>query len=81
MESDQLTLTPLRKEIIKDTHELLRGLGIGSPLPDLLIILHRIRSNEDRLRVEEKAMLDPEMWKFLHTKLFELHGGPPEWDD
>lgn len=79
MESDQLMTISPRTELINDTHKFLRGLAIGYPLSDLLVILRRMRVNEARLRQEEKVMLDPDMWNFFHTKLFQIYGEPPEW--
>lgn len=74
MESDQLPVSILRKEIILDSHEFLQGLGTGYSIDNLMAIIHRIRANENLLRKEEKAMLDPEIWKFFYAKLCERDG-------
>lgn len=74
MESGQVNVLDLRQEIISDSHALLKGLMTGGSLPDLLVLLQRIRANEKQLRLQDKSMLNPELWKFFHEKLSEKHG-------
>lgn len=69
METNETSVTRLRKEIIGASHEFLQALDSGRPTEDLLEILHKIKDKEAILRNEQGLMLDPELWKFFYSKL------------
>lgn len=62
-------LKDLRSAIIADTKRFLLGLDVGASDELLTSILLEIRERELQLLKEEGAMLDPEMWKILHSRL------------
>lgn len=61
-------LKDLRTAIIADTKRFLRGLDVGASDALLTSILLEIRERELQLLKEEGAILDPEMWKILHSR-------------
>jgi hypothetical protein len=62
-------LSTLRSTIIADTKMLLRGLKIGATDDQLKTIYNRIRERERQLLHQEGVVLDPDMWRFLHSRL------------
>jgi hypothetical protein len=62
-------LKDLRTAIIADTKRFLLGLDVGASEELLTSILLEIRERELQLLKEEGTMLDPEMWKILHSRL------------
>jgi hypothetical protein len=62
-------LSTLRFAIIAETKTFLRGLKSGASDQQLLSIAQRIRDKEQQLLHEEGAVLDPGMWRILHSRL------------
>jgi hypothetical protein len=71
MTTEKLTLTgtELREAIIADSRLFLMGLETGVSEETLIDILRRLREKELLLLKTEGAMLDPEMWKIIHSCL------------
>jgi hypothetical protein len=69
MEKSTLTGTHLREAIIADSRLFLMGLGAGVSDETLFGILRRLREKEFQLLKIDGAMLDPEMWKIIHSCL------------
>jgi hypothetical protein len=61
--------SPLRLAIIAETKLFLRGLNLGASETQLQTIIGRIREKEHELLHQEGAVLDPEMWRILHSRL------------
>ena len=55
--------------IIAETKIFLRGLKSGASDEQLHSIVRRIRDKEHQLLREEGAVLDPTMWRILHSRL------------
>lgn len=68
-------LSDLRLAIISDTKVFLRGLESGASHAQLLAIIRRMRDKERQLLRTEGAVLDPGMWRILHSRLIkrDLH--------
>lgn len=62
-------LSALRMAIIAETKVFLRGLKSGASDEQLTSIAKRIREKEHQLAKEEGAVLDPTMWRILHSRL------------
>ena len=62
-------LSALRMAIIAETKVFLRGLKSGASDEQLRSIAQRIRDKEHQLLEEEGAVLDPAMWRILHSRL------------
>ncbi|HLX67572.1 MAG TPA: hypothetical protein VKR41_11270 [Puia sp.] len=62
-------LSSLRFAIIADTKIFLRGLDSGASDEQLRTIAQRIRDKEQQLLHQEGAVLDPNMWRILHSRL------------
>jgi hypothetical protein len=62
-------LSSLRFAIIADTKIFLRGLDSGASNEQLRTIVQRIRDKEQQLLQQEGAVLDPNMWRILHSRL------------
>jgi hypothetical protein len=62
-------LSYLRLAIIAETKLFLRGLRSGATDDQLQTIIGRIREKEHQLLRQEGAVLDPEMWRILHSRL------------
>ena len=62
-------LSALRLAIIADTKIFLRGLKIGASDEQLKTIFQRIREREQQLLHQEGVVLDPDMWRILHSRL------------
>ena len=62
-------LSLLRQSILAETKVFLRALKSGASNEQLQSIAHRIREKEHRLAREEGAVLDPTMWRILHSRL------------
>jgi hypothetical protein len=62
-------LSSLRQAIFAETKVFLSGLKSGASDEQLQSIVHRIREKEHRLAQEEGAVLDPIMWRILHSRL------------
>ena len=62
-------LSSLRQAIMAETKIFLRGLKSGASDEHLQSIAQRIREKEHRLAQEEGAVLDPTMWRILHSRL------------
>jgi hypothetical protein len=62
-------LSSLRVAIIADTKIFIRGLDSGATDEQLRAIAQRIRSKEQQLLHEEGAVLDPAVWRILHSRL------------
>ena len=62
-------LSSLKFAIIADTKVFLRGLKSGASDEQLLVIVQRIRAREQQLLHEEGSVLDPDMWRILHSRL------------
>jgi len=62
-------VSSLRLAIIAETKLLLRGVNSGASDKQLLTIVQRIREKEHQLLEQEGAVLDPGMWRILHSRL------------
>jgi hypothetical protein len=62
-------LSSLKVAIIADTKIFLRGLDAGASDDQLRTIVQRIRDKEQQLLRQEGAVLDPDMWRILHSRL------------
>jgi hypothetical protein len=62
-------LSSLKVAIIADTKIFLRGLDSGASDEQLRTIVQRIRDKEQQLLQQEGAVLDPDMWRILHSRL------------
>ena len=62
-------VSDLKLAIISDTKIFLRGLESGASDAELLKIVRRIRDKEHQLLRQEGAVLDPGMWRILHSRL------------
>jgi hypothetical protein len=62
-------LSSLRLAIIAETNIFLRGLKSGATDGQLRAIAQRIRDKEQKLLHQERAVLDPEMWRILHNRM------------
>ncbi|HXD78341.1 MAG TPA: hypothetical protein VN616_11070 [Puia sp.] len=62
-------LSKLKLAIISDTKVFLRGLESGASNDQLVAIARRIREKEHELLHQEGALIDPEMWRILHSRL------------
>jgi hypothetical protein len=62
-------ISSLRLAIIAETKLFLRGLSSGATDEQLQSIFRRIRDKEHELLQQEGAVLDPEMWRILHSRL------------
>jgi|HubBroStandDraft_1064217.scaffolds.fasta_scaffold388619_1 hypothetical protein len=62
-------LSSLRFAIIADTKIFLRGLDSGASDEQLRTIAQRIRDKEQQLLRREGVVLDPNMWRILHSRL------------
>jgi hypothetical protein len=62
-------LSSLKVAIIADTKIFLRGLDSGASDDQLRTIVQRIRDKEQQLLRQEGAVLDPDMWRILHSRL------------
>jgi hypothetical protein len=62
-------LSSLKVAIITDTKIFLRGLDSGASDEQLRTIVQRIRDKEQQLLQQEGAVLDPDMWRILHSRL------------
>lgn len=62
-------VSDLRLAIISDTKIFLRGLESGASKEELLAVVRRIRDREHELLQQEGAVLDPGMWRILHSRL------------
>jgi|GEM_PF-4186073 hypothetical protein len=62
-------LSSLRSAIIADTEIFLRGLKIGASEEQLKAIFKRIREREQQLLHQEGVVLDPDMWRILHSRM------------
>ncbi len=69
MPSAHSDLKDLRTAIIADTKRFLLGLDLGASDELLTSILLEIRERELQLLKEEGTMLDPKLWKILHSRL------------
>ena len=68
-EKSTLTGTHLREAIIADSRLFFMGLGAGVSDETLFDILRRLREKELQLLKLDGSMLDPEMWKIIHSCL------------
>jgi hypothetical protein len=59
----------LKLAIISETKLFLRGVNSGASDGQLQAIVRRIRDKEHELLQQEGAVLDPEMWRILHSRL------------
>jgi hypothetical protein len=59
----------LRGAIIAETKNFMRGLDSGASDEQLRAIARRIRNKEQQLLHEEGAVLDPAVWRILHSRL------------
>ena len=59
----------LKLAIISETKLFLRGVNSGASDGQLQTIIRRIRDKEHQLLQQEGAVLDPEMWRILHSRL------------
>lgn len=62
-------LSSLRFAIIAETKTFLRGLKSGASDEQLRTIAQRIRDKERQLLQQEGVVLDPNMWRILHSRL------------
>jgi hypothetical protein len=62
-------ISSLRLTIIAETKLFLRGVSSGATDDQLQTIVRRIRDKEVELLQQEGAVLDPEMWRILHSRL------------
>jgi hypothetical protein len=62
-------LSSLRLAIIAETKVFLRGLNSGASDARLQAIIRRIRDKEHELLQQEGAVIDPEMWRILFSRL------------
>jgi hypothetical protein len=62
-------VSSLRLAIIAETKLFLRGVNLGASDGQLQGIIRRIRDKEHELLQQEGAVLDPEMWRILHSRL------------
>jgi hypothetical protein len=62
-------LSIVRLAIIAETKLFLRGLSSGATHDQLQTIVGRIREKEHELLRQEGAVLDPEVWRILHSRL------------
>jgi hypothetical protein len=62
-------LSSLRLAIMADTKNFLRGLESGASDEQLRTIAQRIRDKEQLLLHQEGVVLDPEMWRILHSRM------------
>lgn len=62
-------LSELRLAIISETKVFLRGLESGASDGQLHTIIQRIRDKENQLLHEEGVLINPEMWRILHSRL------------
>jgi hypothetical protein len=71
MSTEKLTLTgsEIREAIIADSRLFLMGLETGVSEETLIDILRRLREKELLLLKTDGSMLDPEMWKIIHSCL------------
>ena len=71
MTTEKFTLsgTELREGIITDSRLFLQGLERGASDEVLFDILRRLREKELQLVKVDGSILDPEMWKIIHSCL------------
>lgn len=62
-------LSALKLGIISETKTFLRGLESGASIDQLLAIARRIREKEHQMLHQEGAVIDPEMWRILYSRL------------
>jgi hypothetical protein len=62
-------LSSLRFAVIAETKIFLRGLKSGASDEQLRTIAQRIRDKEQQLLHQEGVVLDPDMWRILHSRL------------
>ena len=62
-------LSILKFAIIAETKIFLRGLETGASDNQLLAIAQRIREKEQQLLHQEGVVLDPAMWRILHSRM------------
>ncbi len=62
-------LSVLKFAIIAETKIFLRGLESGASDNQLRAIAQRIRDKEQQLLHEEGVVLDPAMWRILHSRM------------
>jgi hypothetical protein len=62
-------LSELRLAIIAETKVFLTALKSGATDAQLIAIVRRIREKERQLLKQEGALLDPDMWRILHSRL------------
>jgi hypothetical protein len=62
-------ISSLKLAIIAETKLFLRGVNLGASDEQLQAIIRRIREKEHELLQQEGAVLDPEMWRILHSRL------------
>ena len=68
-ENSTLTANHLREAIIAESRLFLMGLETGVSHETLYGILRRLREKELQLLKLDGSMLDPEMWKIIHSCL------------
>jgi hypothetical protein len=69
MEKSTLTGSELKEAIIAESRLFLLGLETGVSDRTLYGILRRLREKELQLLKLDGSMLDPEMWKIIHSCL------------
>jgi hypothetical protein len=69
MTSERNNVSSLRLAIIAETKLFLRGVNLGASDERLKTIIRRIRDKEHELLQQEGAVLDPEIWRILHSRL------------
>lgn len=62
-------LSELRLAIISETRVFLKGLESGASDAQLRTIVQRIRDKEHQLLRQVGEVIDPEMWRILHSRL------------
>jgi hypothetical protein len=68
-EKSTLTAQELREAIVSESRLFLIGLETGVSDETLYSILRRLREKELQLLKLDGSMLDPEMWKIIHSCL------------
>jgi hypothetical protein len=68
-EKSTLTANDLREAIMADSRLFLMGLETGVSDETLYDILRRLREKELQLLKLDGSMLNPEMWKIIHSCL------------
>ena len=62
-------LKELRAEILLDFKRFLSGLDAGATEDQLFTLLAQIKEKEQQLLKYDGAMLAPEMWRIMHSRL------------